>query len=244
MAGKARRGRPRIACRLTVSGADEAMRTLTLCQIFQVAADDGSDAFAAAVAEYGAPAVLAGGESDETDVSAYGFTVPDSSSGVLSELEALTGQVRAMEERIGVHLSQVSFVKGEDVLEHRAPVGAPSANAVASDVPQQVVPPASGASAGGALATGGYMAHVQPPTEEFPGGVDLIPPTAMPPPDYWRPEGYYATEHNVPSRVDLASQTFVPAGGGALPRAMGHFSRTELGWCSAIATVLTTAFRS
>ncbi|KAK3265153.1 hypothetical protein CYMTET_26145 [Cymbomonas tetramitiformis] len=111
-------------------GADEDMRTLALCQIFQVAAaDDGSDAFAAAVAEYGAPAVLAGGESDEIDVSAYGFTVADSSSGVLSELEALTGQVRAMEERVGgrasLTASQVSLVEGEDVIEHRtdAPSG-------------------------------------------------------------------------------------------------------------------------
>ncbi|KAK3259022.1 hypothetical protein CYMTET_31961 [Cymbomonas tetramitiformis] len=61
-------------------GAAEAMYTLALCQIFQVAADDGSEAFAAAVAEYGAPAVLVGGESDEIDVSAYGFAVSDSGS--------------------------------------------------------------------------------------------------------------------------------------------------------------------
>ncbi|KAK3237582.1 hypothetical protein CYMTET_52354 [Cymbomonas tetramitiformis] len=41
-----------------------------------VAADDGLEAFAAAVAEYDAPAVLApGGESDGIDVSAYGFAV-------------------------------------------------------------------------------------------------------------------------------------------------------------------------
>ncbi|KAK3275177.1 hypothetical protein CYMTET_16681 [Cymbomonas tetramitiformis] len=78
--------------------------------------------------------------------------------GVLSELEALTGQVRAMEER--------------------------------------VVPPAGSASAGGALAAGGYMAHVSPPTEEFPGGVEMIPPTAVPPSDYWQAEGYYAIPHN------------------------------------------------
>ncbi|KAK3287122.1 hypothetical protein CYMTET_5351 [Cymbomonas tetramitiformis] len=131
-------------------GADEAMRTLALCQIFQVAADDGSDAFAAAVAEYGGPAVLTGGESDDIDVSAYGFTVAGSSSGV-------------------------SLVEGEGVIGRRAPVDAPSANAVASGVPQQVVPPAGGASAGGALTTGGYMAHVHPATEEFPGGMEMIP---------------------------------------------------------------------
>ncbi|KAK3239763.1 hypothetical protein CYMTET_50332 [Cymbomonas tetramitiformis] len=48
-------------------GAAEAMHTLALYQIFQVVADDGAEAFAAAVAEYGAPAVLAGGESDDID---------------------------------------------------------------------------------------------------------------------------------------------------------------------------------
>ncbi|KAK3235054.1 hypothetical protein CYMTET_54726 [Cymbomonas tetramitiformis] len=139
------------------------------------AADDGSEAFAAAVAEYGAPAVLAGGESDEIGVSAYGFAVPDSGSGVLSALEGLTSQVRAMEEKVGVHLSQISLAEDGDVLEHHAPVGAPSANAVASEVPRQVVPHGGGASAGGALATGGYMAQWRVPTEEFPGGVDIIP---------------------------------------------------------------------
>ncbi|KAK3241413.1 hypothetical protein CYMTET_48819 [Cymbomonas tetramitiformis] len=71
-------------------GADEAIHTLALCQIFQVAADAGSEAFAAAVAEYGAPAVLAGGESDGIDVSAYGCAVSDSGNGVLFELESLT----------------------------------------------------------------------------------------------------------------------------------------------------------
>ncbi|KAK3242709.1 hypothetical protein CYMTET_47613 [Cymbomonas tetramitiformis] len=140
-----------------------------------VAADDGSEAFTAAVAEYGAPAVLAGGESDGIDVSAYGFAVSDSGSGVLSELESLTGQVRAMEENVGVHISQFSLAEDEDVREHHAPVGAPSANAVASDVPRQVVPHGGGASAGGALATGGYMAQFRMLTEEFPGGVDLVP---------------------------------------------------------------------
>ncbi|KAK3261114.1 hypothetical protein CYMTET_29967 [Cymbomonas tetramitiformis] len=110
------------------------MHTLALCHIFQVAADNGSEAFAAAVAEYGAPAVLAGGESD---VSAYGFEVSDAGGGVMSELESLTGQVRAMEEK--------------------------------------VVPHGGGASAGGAPAAGRYEAHFRVPTEEFPGGVDLVP---------------------------------------------------------------------
>ncbi|KAK3267566.1 hypothetical protein CYMTET_23887 [Cymbomonas tetramitiformis] len=138
------------------------MPTLALCQIFQVAADDGS-------------AVLAGGESDGIDVSAYGFAVSYSSSGVMSELETLTGQVRAMEEKVGMHLSHVSLLEDDDVHEHPAPVGAPSANAVASGAPRQVVPHGGGASAGGAPAAGHYAAHYSVPTEEFLGGVDLVP---------------------------------------------------------------------
>ncbi|KAK3285960.1 hypothetical protein CYMTET_6455 [Cymbomonas tetramitiformis] len=171
----------------------------------QVAADDGSDAFAAAVAEYGAPAVLAGGESDAIDVSAYGFAVTDSSGGVLSELEALTGQVRAMEERVCVHLSQVSLVEGEGVIEHCDPAGAPSANAVASGVPQQVVPPG-----GGALATGGYMASVVPPTEEFPGGVEMLPVR------------HYTPAMPLGPLISAVTCSFQPHGGGALHRAVGH----------------------
>ncbi|KAK3285117.1 hypothetical protein CYMTET_7266 [Cymbomonas tetramitiformis] len=89
-------------------GDAEAMHTLALCQIFQVAADNGAEAFAAAVAGYGAPAVLAGGESDDIDVSAYGFTVSGSDSGVLTELETLTSQVNAMEEKVVPHVSGAS----------------------------------------------------------------------------------------------------------------------------------------
>ncbi|KAK3239614.1 hypothetical protein CYMTET_50469 [Cymbomonas tetramitiformis] len=149
------------------------MHTLTLCQIFQVTADDGSEAFAAAVAEYGAPAVLAGGESDGIDVSAYGFAVSDSGSGVMSELESLTCQVRAMEEKVGMHLPHVSLLDSDDVREHPAPVNAPSANAVASDVPQQVVPHVGGASAPGGVPA--VTCHYSVPAEEFPGGIDLVP---------------------------------------------------------------------
>ncbi|KAK3262967.1 hypothetical protein CYMTET_28208 [Cymbomonas tetramitiformis] len=75
-------------------GAAEDMHTLALCHICQVAADDGAEAFAAAVAEYGAPAVLTGDESDGIDVSAYVFSAPGT-SGVLTELEGHTIQVKA-----------------------------------------------------------------------------------------------------------------------------------------------------
>ncbi|KAK3283625.1 hypothetical protein CYMTET_8711 [Cymbomonas tetramitiformis] len=121
-------------------------RTLALCHIFQVAADDGSEAFAAAMAEYGAPAVLAGGESDGIDVSAYGFAVSDSGSGVMSELESLTGQVRAMEEKVGMHLSHISLLDNDDVREHPAPVVRPLR-----------------------LITTAYRPR------NFPGGVELVP---------------------------------------------------------------------
>ncbi|KAK3254885.1 hypothetical protein CYMTET_35916 [Cymbomonas tetramitiformis] len=116
-------------------GAAEDMHTLALCQIFQVAVYDGAEAFAAAVAEYGAPAVLTGDESGGIDVSAYGFSVPGSSGGVLTELEGLTNQVKVMEEK--------------------------------------VVPHMGGASVGGAPT--GAIVCITVPTEEFPGGVDLVP---------------------------------------------------------------------
>ncbi|KAK3285442.1 hypothetical protein CYMTET_6956 [Cymbomonas tetramitiformis] len=153
--------------------ADEAMHTLALCHIFQVAADDGSEAFAVTVAEYGAPAVLAGGESDGIDVPAYGVAISDSGSGVLTELESLTSHVRAMEDKVGMHLSQVSLLDNGDMGAHHAPVSGLSAKgAVASDAPQQVVPHMGGASVGGVPAAG-YQYGV--PTEEFPGGIDLVP---------------------------------------------------------------------
>ncbi|KAK3243871.1 hypothetical protein CYMTET_46494 [Cymbomonas tetramitiformis] len=155
-------------------GAAEAMHALALCQIFQEAADDGAEAFAAAVAEYGAPAVLAGGESDGIDVSAYGFSVAAHGTGVMAELEGLTSQVKAMEEKVGVHLSQVSLVGDEDAHAVHAPASALYAGSAMGDIlPRQAVPHEGGASAGGAPA--GMSFHMGVPTEEFPGGVELVP---------------------------------------------------------------------
>ncbi|KAK3273132.1 hypothetical protein CYMTET_18612 [Cymbomonas tetramitiformis] len=65
--------------------------------------------------------------------------------------------VRAMEEKVGKHLSHVSLLDNGDVREHPAPVSAPSANAVTSDVPRL------------------HAAHYNVPTEEFPGGTELVP---------------------------------------------------------------------
>ncbi|KAK3270995.1 hypothetical protein CYMTET_20629, partial [Cymbomonas tetramitiformis] len=69
-----------------------------------VAADDEAEAFAAAVAEYGAPAVLAGDESDGIDVCAYGFSVAAPDTGVMAELE-----VRAMEDKVEFYYDISSF---------------------------------------------------------------------------------------------------------------------------------------
>ncbi|KAK3235533.1 hypothetical protein CYMTET_54273 [Cymbomonas tetramitiformis] len=107
-------------------------------------------------------------ESDGIDVSAYGFSVPGS-SGLLTELEGLTSQVKAMEAKVGVYLSQVSLL-GDDDVGDAAHGG--------------------GASAGGVPAAG---FHYGVPTEEFPGGIDLVPTTGT---KYWRPEGYYDSDHN------------------------------------------------
>ncbi|KAK3232935.1 hypothetical protein CYMTET_56739 [Cymbomonas tetramitiformis] len=124
---------------LTARVLPKRMHSLARCRIFQVAAGDGAEAFAAAVAEYGAPAVLTGDASDGIDVSAYGFSVPGPSC-VLAELEGITSQ----------------WCYGE---RHAAAGGA--AHAV------------GGASIGGAPA--GAVACITVPTEEFPGGVELVP---------------------------------------------------------------------
>ncbi|KAK3235053.1 hypothetical protein CYMTET_54725 [Cymbomonas tetramitiformis] len=55
------------------------LHKLALCQVFQAAADGGAAVFAAAVEQYGAPAVVrAGATSGGVDISAYGFTTASS----------------------------------------------------------------------------------------------------------------------------------------------------------------------
>ncbi|KAK3274999.1 hypothetical protein CYMTET_16850 [Cymbomonas tetramitiformis] len=61
----------------------EVLHTLALCQVYQAAADSGKDAFATAVEQHGAPAVVrAGAASGRVDISAYGFAVVDSDERV------------------------------------------------------------------------------------------------------------------------------------------------------------------
>ncbi|KAK3288490.1 hypothetical protein CYMTET_4041 [Cymbomonas tetramitiformis] len=80
--------------------AMEVLHTLALCQVYQAAADSGKDAFAAAVEQHGAPAVVrAGAASGGVDISAYGFAVAESDESeddeidVREELRQLRSQI-------------------------------------------------------------------------------------------------------------------------------------------------------
>ncbi|KAK3245369.1 hypothetical protein CYMTET_45058, partial [Cymbomonas tetramitiformis] len=106
------------------------------------------------------------------NVSPWG---PSIAGAAYSGVDERVIEVKAMEEKVGMHLSQFSLLEDDGVREHHAPVGAPSANAVTSDAPRQVVPRGGGASACGAPAAGRYEAHFSVPTEEFPLGIDLVP---------------------------------------------------------------------
>ncbi|KAK3242905.1 hypothetical protein CYMTET_47428 [Cymbomonas tetramitiformis] len=138
--------------------APEAMYALALCHIFQVAADAGAGAFAAAVQECGAPAVLAQGEeSGGIDVSAYGFSVSDESGVVVGELHGLIVQV-------------VSGAAGGATSAPRVPHG----DVGRGEVPDYGMRSRVSAEARGPWRTG-HMARISPPTEVSPGRVELVP---------------------------------------------------------------------
>ncbi|KAK3275176.1 hypothetical protein CYMTET_16680, partial [Cymbomonas tetramitiformis] len=181
-------------------GADEAMRTLALCQIFQVAADDGSDAFAAAVlAEYGAPAVLAGGESNDIDVSAYDFTV------------SLVENEDVIEHRAPADaVTRPPPMPWQVVCLSRWCT-------------------CCGASVGGAFAAGGYMTHAHPATEEFPGGVETIPVRHYAPAITLGPVISAVTCSFQPAGDSFVEQPEA-IGGGTLPRAIGAPSSVGPDW--------------
>ncbi|KAK3272708.1 hypothetical protein CYMTET_19012 [Cymbomonas tetramitiformis] len=96
--------RRRTACLRTARVLQKPCTPSPSAKYFRKRLTDGAEAFAAAVAEYGAPAVLAGGDSDRSDgidMSAYGFfSVAVHGAGVMAELEGLTSQVKAMEEKV------------------------------------------------------------------------------------------------------------------------------------------------
>ena len=95
----------------------EEQHSLSLCYVFQQAAEEGAAAFAGAAERYGAPAVLHGerGPAGGIHLSAYGFAVDrpgasddsdDSDDEALGEIGELKRQVEDMAARRGVSFTK------------------------------------------------------------------------------------------------------------------------------------------
>ncbi|KAK3236497.1 hypothetical protein CYMTET_53384 [Cymbomonas tetramitiformis] len=123
----------------------EVLHTLALCQVCQAAADSGKEAFAAAVEQHGAPAVVkVGAASGGVDISAYGLYICGHRVRRLEDDEMdVQEELRQLRSRIDPQL--------------------------------QVVPRHGGAAAAVSGAPTGFAARITVPTVEFPGGVDLVP---------------------------------------------------------------------
>ncbi|KAK3246712.1 hypothetical protein CYMTET_43760 [Cymbomonas tetramitiformis] len=140
----------------------EEMHTLALCQVFQSASDGGAAAFAAAVELHGAPAVVgAGAASGGVDISDYGFTTGTSGASGDDDVD-VHEELRDLRQQIGTALSM-----GHVSVPHAQP---PSFAGVSAAVPS-----AGGAFSGACGAASSVVAHYSPPTEEFPGGIELVP---------------------------------------------------------------------
>ncbi|KAK3266774.1 hypothetical protein CYMTET_24633 [Cymbomonas tetramitiformis] len=98
----------------------EEQHSLSLCFVFQQAAEEGAAAFAGAAERYGAPAVLHGdrGSAGGIDLSAYGFAVDwpgasddsdDSDDEALGEIGELKRQVEDMAAWRGVSFTHASL---------------------------------------------------------------------------------------------------------------------------------------
>ncbi|KAK3285152.1 hypothetical protein CYMTET_7228 [Cymbomonas tetramitiformis] len=145
----------------------EVLHTLAFCQVYQAAADSGEDAFAAAVEQHGAPAVVrAGAASGGVDISAYGFAVVESDESEDDEID-VQEELRQLRSQIG---KAVTF--GQAYVPSASSL---SFAGVSAGPQQQVVPRHGGAATAGSDMWAGHIAHVSVPTEEFPGGVDLVP---------------------------------------------------------------------
>ncbi|KAK3242077.1 hypothetical protein CYMTET_48212 [Cymbomonas tetramitiformis] len=88
---------------------------------FQQAADQGAEAFAAAVEAYGAPEVLSGEQAGGLDLSAYGFAVEGQAEPCGQdlrdpELVRLSREVDEAAARCGVSFTQVSVPPHEQVV--------------------------------------------------------------------------------------------------------------------------------
>ncbi|KAK3252876.1 hypothetical protein CYMTET_37837 [Cymbomonas tetramitiformis] len=117
-------------------------------------------AFAAAVEQHGAPAMVsAGAASGGVDISAYGFVTVASEVSGDNEMD-VQEELRDLRYQIGeaISMGQVSVPPGQKL----------SFAGVSTESRRPIVH-----SAGGAQSS--LMAHVRVPTEEFPGGVEHIP---------------------------------------------------------------------
>ncbi|KAK3280286.1 hypothetical protein CYMTET_11866 [Cymbomonas tetramitiformis] len=135
--------------------------------VFQADADDGAAAFAAAVEQHGAPAVArAGATSGGVDISVYGFTTAASEASGDDEMD-VQEELRDLRHQIGeaISMGQVSV----------SPEKSPSFAGVSAESRRPMMPLAGGALSEAGGAPPSFMTHVTVPTEEFPGGVDLLP---------------------------------------------------------------------
>ncbi|KAK3285100.1 hypothetical protein CYMTET_7281 [Cymbomonas tetramitiformis] len=137
-------------------------RRCTPCQVFHAAAEDGAAAFAAAVGLHGAPAVVrAGAAAGGVDISAYGFSTEVSSAYGDDDID-VQEELRDLRQQIGTAISM-------------GQVSVPHAHSPSFAGVSAAVPSTGGAFSGAGGVVSSLMAHIFPPTEEFPGGVELVP---------------------------------------------------------------------
>ncbi|KAK3275658.1 hypothetical protein CYMTET_16221 [Cymbomonas tetramitiformis] len=121
----------------------EEQHSISLCYVFQQAAEEGAAAFAGAAERYGAPAVLHGerGPAGGIDLSAYGFAVDwpgasddsdDSDDEALGEIGELKRQVEDMAARRGVSFTHASLAPQPETVPPAAALPQPAAAAPAT----------------------------------------------------------------------------------------------------------------
>ncbi|KAK3269143.1 hypothetical protein CYMTET_22408 [Cymbomonas tetramitiformis] len=120
--------------------SQDEQHALSLCYIFQRAAEEGPAAFAGAAEQYGAPAVLHGdrGPAGGIDLSAYGFAVDqrgasddsdDSDDEGLDEIRDLKKQVEQAAARRGVSFTHASLAPQPEAVPPAAALPQPAAAA-------------------------------------------------------------------------------------------------------------------
>ncbi|KAK3263756.1 hypothetical protein CYMTET_27461 [Cymbomonas tetramitiformis] len=156
----AKRAIPKCPSKPVEECTPEDVHTLALCQVFQAAAEDGASAFAAAVELHGAPAVVrAGAAAGSVDISAYGFSTGASGASGDDDID-VHEELRDLRQQIGTAISmgQVSVPPGQGL----------SFAGVSAEPQGPIVP-----SAGSGQPV--FVGHLHTPTEEFPGGIELVP---------------------------------------------------------------------